>query len=178
VEALGFAAFAEARNERDVRTETVLTWAAEAPSTTGRRGRWRVGRRFAQPMQAEDERYEVPPATACGRATRQPRLPHIYPPDDIRRLLHAAAHRPPIGSMRPTTSGTLVALIASAGLRISEALALQLDHLPPAGLRIEQTKCRKSRLVPLHPTAQQGLHRYWGRRRQVGGTCRSLFVSR
>ncbi len=134
-------------------------------------------RRFAQHMQAEDERYEVPPAHAFGRAPRQPRMPHISTPDDIRLLRHAAAQLTPIGSMRPTTSVTLFALIASTGLRISEALARQLDHLTPAGLRIEQTKFRKSRLVPLPPTAQQGLPRYVVRRRQVGGTCRSLFVS-
>ncbi|MGH8244326.1 MAG: tyrosine-type recombinase/integrase [Steroidobacteraceae bacterium] len=134
-------------------------------------------RRFAQHMQAEDERYEVPPANAFGRATRQPRMPHPYTPDEIRLLLHAAAPLTPIGSIRPTTYVTLFALIASTGLRLSEALALQLDHLTPAGLLIEQTKFRKSRLVPLHPTAQQGLHRYLVRRRQVGGTCRSLFVS-
>jgi integrase len=172
-----FAAFAEPRGDDHVRTETVLAWAAEAPSAAGRRGRLRIVRRFAQHMQAEDERYEVPSAHAFGRAKRQLRMPHIYTPDDIRLLLHAAAQLTPIGSIRPLTYVTLFALIASTGLRISEALALQLDQLTPAGLLIEQTKFRKSRLVPLHPTAQQGLQRYLVRRRQVGGTCRSLFVS-
>jgi integrase len=172
-----FAAFAELRGDDHVRTETVLAWAAEAPSAAGRRGRLLIVRRFAQHMQAEDERYEVPSAHAFGRAKRPPRMPHIYTPDDIRLLLHAAAQLTPIGSMRPLTYMTLFALLASTGLRISEALALQPDQLTPAGLLIAQTKFRKSRLVPLHPTAQQGLHRYLVRRRQVGGTCRSLFVS-
>jgi integrase len=70
-----------------------------------------------------------------------------------------------------------LALIASTGLRVSEALALQLDHITPDGLLIEQTKFRKSRLVPLHPTAQQGLDRYLVRRRQIGATSRALFLS-
>jgi len=172
-----FAVFAEPRGDDYVRTETVLAWAAEAPSAAGRRGRLLVVRRFAQHMQAEDQRYEVPSAHAFGRAQRQRRMPHIYTPDDIRLLLHAAAQLTPIGSIRPLTYVTLFALIASTGLRISEALALQLDQLTPAGLLIAQTKFRKSRLVPLHPTAQQGLHRYMVCRRQVGGTSRSLFVS-
>lgn len=79
--------------------------------------------------------------------------------------------------MRPTTYVTLFARIASTGLRISEALALQLDQITPAGLRMAQTQCRKSRLVPLHPPTQQGLDRSLGRRRQVGGTSRSLCLS-
>jgi integrase len=136
-----------------------------------------VVRRFAQHMQAEDKRYEVPPATAFGRPKRQRRMPHLYTPEDIRLLLQAAMQLTPIDSMRPTTYVTLFALIASTGLRISEALALQLDHITPAGLLIEQTKFRKSRLVPLHLTAQQGLDRYLARRKQVGGTCRALFLS-
>lgn len=172
-----FAAFAEPRGDGYVRTETVLAWATQAPSAAQRRGRLLVVRRFAQHMQAEDKRYEVPPANAFGRAKRQPRLPHIYAPDEIRLLLQAAAQLTPVGSMRPATYVTLFALIASTGLRVSEALALQLDHVTPDGLRIAQTKFRKSRLVPLHPTAQQGLGRYLIRRRQVGGTSRFLFIS-
>lgn len=171
------AAVAEPRGDEPVRTETGLAWAAAAPAAAGRRGRLLIVRRFAQYMQAQDVRYEVPAARAFGRAQRPPRMPHISTPDDLRRLLHAAAHLTPIGSMRPLTSVTLFALIASTGLRLSEALALQLDQLTPAGLLSAQTKCRKSRLVPLHPTAQQGLQRSLVRRRQVGGTCRALFVA-
>jgi integrase len=172
-----FATFAEPRGDGYVHTETVLAWAAQAPSAAQRRGRLLVVRRFAQHMQAEDKRYEVPPAYAFGRAKWQQRMPHIYTPEEIRLLLQAAAQLTPVGSIRPTTYVTLFALIASTGLRISEALALQLDHITPAGLRIEQTKFRKSRLVPLHPTSRQGLDRYLARRRQVGGTSRSLFIS-
>ncbi len=124
-----FAAFAEARGDSYVRTETVLAWATEAPSAAQRRERLLLVRRFARQMQAEDERYEVPPTQVFGRPQRERRVPYIYKPGEIRRLLKAAAELTPKDSIRPVTYVTLLALIASTGLRISEALALQLDDI-------------------------------------------------
>jgi hypothetical protein len=43
----GFAAFAESRSELFIRTETVLEWAASAPSVSRRHDRLRTIRRFA-----------------------------------------------------------------------------------------------------------------------------------
>ncbi len=172
-----YTAFAEARGDSYVRTESVRAWAAEAPSATQRRERLLVVRRFARQMQAEDERYEVPPAQMFGRPKRARRVPYIYAPEEVRCLLNAAAELTPKDSIRPATYVTLFALIASTGLRISEALALQLDDITPAGLIIRHTKFRKSRLVPLHTTAERGVERYLVLRRRVAGSDRSVFVS-
>lgn len=172
-----FAAFAEPRGDRWVRTETVLAWAAEAPSAAQRRNRLLVVRRFALEMQAEDDRYEIPPALAFGKPKRERRVPHIYSPDDVSRFLRAAAALRLQGSIRPATYTTLFALIAATGLRISEALALQLSDFTGPVLVIRNTKFRKSRLVPLHSTTQQGLEHYLARRRKVPGPDPSFFVS-
>ncbi len=172
-----FIAFAEARGDSYVRTETVLAWAVKAPSATQRRERLLVVRRFSRHMQAEDERYEVPPTQVFGTPKRARRVPHIYTLEEIRCLLNAAAELTPKDSIRPATYVTLFALIASTGLRISEALALQLDDITPAGLIIQHTKFRKSRLVPLHTTAERGIERYLILRRRVSGSDRSVFVS-
>lgn len=172
-----FVRFAESRGDCFVRTASVLAWASEAPSASQRRSRLLVVRRFARHMQAEDDRHEVPPADVFGKPIRKHRMPYIYTPDDIRRLLHAAAQLTPRGSHRPTTYVTMFALLASTGLRICEALALQLEDVTPAGLLINNTKFRKSRLVPLHATVQDGLERYMTLRKQIGGDDRSLFVS-
>jgi integrase len=172
-----FLRYAESQGDCLVRSETVLAWAREAPSASQRRSRLLVIRRFAWHMQAEDDHYEVPPADAFGRPTREHRMPHLYTPDDIRSLLHAAAQLTPRGSLRPTTYATLFALLVSTGLRISEALALQLQDITPDGLLINHTKFRKSRLVPLHTTVRDGLERYLTLRRSVGGDDRSLFIS-
>jgi integrase len=75
------------------------------------------------------------------------------------------------------TYRTLFSLLAATGLRISEALGLQLDDVTDDGLVIRETKFRKSRLVPLHPTGVTALERYLNRRRKVAGSDNHVFVS-
>jgi integrase len=128
-------------------------------------------------MQAQDATYEVPPAEAFGREVRNRRIPHIYTPDEITRLLKAASLLAPTGSIRPATYTTLFALVAATGLRISEAIALRPQDITPAGVIVRNTKFRKSRLVPLHVTTQHGLQRYLALRQQIGGVNNSLFVA-
>jgi integrase len=172
-----YAAFAMSRGDSCVLVGTALDWAREAPSTAQRHDRLQVVRRFARHMLAEDDRYEVPPAHAFGRPKRRRRVPHLYTPDEITRLLGAAAQLTPRGSIRPATYVTLFSLIASTGLRISEALSLRLDDFAGDGLIIRHTKFRKTRLVPLHATAQRGLEGYLARRTRLGGADHSLFIS-
>nr|WP_289624913.1 tyrosine-type recombinase/integrase [Sinorhizobium sp. 7-81] len=62
-------------------------------------------------------------------------------------------------------------------MRISEALALQLDDMTADGLIIRQTKFQKNRLLPLHPTTRGALDRYLAARRRVGTLNSALFVS-
>jgi len=57
------------------------------------------------------------------------------------------------------------------------SLALQIEDVTPSGLVIRCTKFRKSRLVPLHPTARSGLDRYLALRTQISSADRSLLVS-
>jgi len=55
----------------------------------------------------------------------------------------------------------LIGLLASTGLRVSEALNLRLDDLLPDGvLHIHQTKFNKSRLVPMHASVVKALQAY------------------
>jgi integrase len=53
-----------------------------------------------------------------------------------------------------------LSLIAATGLRVSEALKLQLSDVTDDGLIIRVTKFQKSRLVPLHESARQRLQQY------------------
>ena len=172
-----FGEFAQERGECVVRSRTAMDWAAEAPSAAQRRERLNVVRRFALHMQAENEHYEIPPSHAFGNPPRKRRMPHIYTPDEVHRLLRSAEQLTPANSMRPRTYVALLSLLFSTGLRISEALALQLEDMTPDGLVVRQTKFRKSRLVPLHPTARAGLDRYLALRKKVAGSDRSVFVS-
>jgi integrase len=51
--------------------------------------------------------------------------PHIYHEEEIVELLAATAQLGPRGSLRPATYATLFGLMASSGLRVSEAIHLR-----------------------------------------------------
>ncbi len=171
-----FASFAAARGERHVRTQSAVEWAAQGPSTHQRCRRLDIVRVFARHVHAEDPCHEVPHEQVFPRC-RPTFLPFIFTPDQIRRLLLAAAQLPPCGSLRPWTYSTLFSLLAVTGLRISEALALRIDDVTEDGLLIRETKFRKSRLVPLHTSSDAGLRGYLARRSKVAGGCDHVFVS-
>jgi integrase len=176
VQLRSFVAFAEEYGDRYIKSARVLAWAAKAPSPEHRRNRLLMVRRFALAMRAENARHQVPEAEALGRVTTKRRLPYIYAPDEIARLLGAAAALEPVGSFRPIMYTTLIGLIAATGLRIAEALALHIDDVTADGLVIRETKFQKSRLLPLHETVQQELDTYMTARRGVLGDS-VLFVS-
>ena len=101
-------------------------------------------RRLACALNAEDKRHQVPPADVFGRARRSRRTCHIFSQDEIDRLLRAASHLTPTGSIRPVTYTALLSLIVCTGLRVSEALKLELSDLTEDGLLIRATKFQKS----------------------------------
>ncbi len=121
-----FVVFAEAQGDEFVRLDRALAWAARAPSPPQRRNRLLTLRRFALAMQAEDVRHEAPAADALGHARFERRRPHIYRPEEVARLMQAAAWLQPAGSIRPLMYSTLFGLLAATGMRISEALSLLL----------------------------------------------------
>jgi integrase len=172
-----FVTFAEAQGDEFVGVDRVLEWAARAPSPPQRRNRLLTVRRFALAMQAEDARHEVPAADALGHGSFERRTPHIYRPDEIARLMRAAGQLQPAGSIRPLMYSTLFGLLATTGMRISEALALQLDDVTADGLIIRQTKFQKSRLLPLHDTTQWALDDYLSVRVRLGTLDSALLVS-
>ena len=53
-------------------------------------------------------------------------VPYIYSEDEVRALLAAAARLAPPGALRGPTYQTLLGLLYSTGLRIGEAMALNL----------------------------------------------------
>jgi len=172
-----FVVFAEAYGDSFVRRDRALAWASDAPSPAQRRNRLITVRRFAIALCAEDTRHEVPAADALGRATFRRRAPYIYTPDEIVRLLQAAAALRPTGSLRPLTYTTLFGLLTATGMRISEALALHLDDITTDGLLIRQTKFQKSRLLPVHTTTKAALDRYLSMRTRLAAPAETVFVS-
>jgi integrase/recombinase XerD len=170
-----FVRFAAKRDETHVRAESAIGWAALGPSVAQRDERLKTVCRFARYMRVEDGRHELPPANHFGHHKRR-RLPYIYSTIEITGLIEAALRLGPRGALRAQTYATLLALLVSTGLRISEALDLRLPDITADGLLIRDTKFRKTRLVPLHETAAAGLGRYLVRRHQAGSGDDHVFI--
>ena len=171
-----YADFATARGDIRVVSNTSIEWAGLATLQNQRANRLNVVIRFARFARAEDSCHEIPPANIfCGRRYR--RTPYIFTDEEVQRLMLHSARLGPPGTLRPHTYSTLFGLLASTGLRISEALSLRFDDVTSEGLVIRETKFRKSRLVALHETAALALRHYLLRRGKFANCDDHVFVS-
>jgi len=171
-----FARWAAARNETHVRTQTALEWAAATRSPWQRERRLRTVATFARHARAEDTHHEVPPIFVFGHRHVRP-APYIFSPKEVQCLLEAASRLAPTWPLRPEVFTTLFGLLASTGLRLSEALNLRFGDVTDDGLIIRKTKFNKTRLVPLHATAAAALDRYLDLRRRKSTVSDHVFIS-
>src|SRR5712692_5706161 len=125
-----FARAAEERGESHVRAATAIEWASRGPSVAQRDERLKSICRFARYVRPEDGRHDVPPAKHFGTHKIR-RVPHIYSRDEITRLIDAARQLGAPERLPLHTYATLIALLAATGLRIAEALSLQLTDVTP-----------------------------------------------
>lgn len=172
-----FVAAAAAAGDTHVLAARALDWAMRTTSDAQARNRLAIVRRFAEHLAIADPAHEVPPADALGRWRFERRTPHIYTGDEIAVLMAAARRLGSPSSIRGETLAILIGLLAATGLRVSEALGLELEDVTAAGLVIRETKFRKSRLVPLHPSARAALDGYMRRCRLIRGAGDALFLN-
>ena len=175
-----FAGYATSRGEAHIRNATVLAWVTAAGRTQEALAeRFRNLALFARFLHAEDPRHEVPARNPFAVRKTRP-IPYIYTPDEIARILDTAGklrHQRP-NPLRRELYITMFGVIAATGLRVSEAIALRVDDVWPDGvLHIRETKFRKSRLVPLHPTVVEALGCYLEKRRRIAANSDYLFPS-
>jgi len=179
-----------ARHIRSVRhrgpltVEVMAQWAkcdshgSSDPLTWARR--LKLLRTFLRWLQQFEPRTEVPDDAIFGRLPER-LAPHIYSEQEIIDLLAAARRLGPAPGLRGAVYETLFGLIASTGMRISEALTLRNEDvdLKYGMLFIHQSKFGKSRQVPLHPSTAEALRRYLWLRNLAGGFAREdapLFI--
>jgi integrase/recombinase XerD len=168
--------FATSRGDTHVVSTTVIDWATSARSDDARARRLDELIRFARFVRTEDSRHDIPPDHVFCKG-RHRRTPYLLSDQEVARLLRETANLGPAGSLRPHTYRTIFGLLASTGLRISEALRLRFDDMTPDGLVIRETKFKKSRLVLLHGTVVEALDSYLERRRRCASADPHIFVS-
>jgi integrase len=161
-----FARYVDALNLQEPLTiEVMADWArrdkggSDDPKTWARR--LKHLRSFTRYLQQFEPRTEVPDDSTFGRIGQRV-APHIYSEQEIIDLLAAARRLGPAPGLRGITYETLFGLIASTGLRVSEAVHL-LDadvDLKAGMLTVRLTKFAKSRHVPMHPSTVEMMKQY------------------
>lgn len=178
----GFARFVATRRHHGPLTAALMIdWVRQGKGGKGSPGTWscRLARllHFIRYLKQFEPATEIPDASTFGPEPGRV-APHIYRDEEIVELLAAARRLGPCGSLRPVTFETLFGLMASTGLRVSEAIHLRdadvdLKH---GMLTVRQTKFAKSRQLPLHPSTVEALARYRRQRvRQVPITAEAPF---
>lgn len=174
-----FAAFLEARGASHITTALALEWVQQRPSAQpATQAQW-LGhvRGFARHYRASDPQTEIPPPGLMPfHATRA--RPYLYSEEEIIRLLQCALDLPSANGLRPWTYHCLLGLLSVTGIRIGEAIRLQLEDvdLKEGLLTIRNTKFGKSRLIPIHRSTMEVLEQYRARRtRFLGCSSASAF---
>jgi integrase len=162
----GFARYVASRHHHGPLTVELMTsWVRQGKGGRGSPGTWarRLDklRRFVRYLKQFEPDTETPDESLFGPVPGRV-APHIFHEVEIVELLAAARKLGPPGSLRPATYETLFGLMASTGLRVSEAIHLRdadVD-LKEGMLIVRQTKFAKSRQLPIHPSTADALARY------------------
>lgn len=144
-----------------IRTQLVLDWICARPRGDSRKSALlSLVRNFLIHLKSRFPETEIPDMRLVASPVRP--TPYIFSPAEVRQLLCTA--QTALGSLCPHTYHTLLGLLASTGVRISEALNLKVSDLYledyPPRLLIRETKFSKTRWVPLHATTTKALRRY------------------
>lgn len=158
-----FARFSGEQNEAGtLMLELLLRWVqgAVSPGPVTAARRVEILRPFLKYCRQFDPSCPVIPLGLCGPGHRR-LSPHIYTDAEVTALLVAAGELKPDGLL-PLTCMTFFGLLASTGMRLSEALRLERKdlNLDQPSLTIRETKFKKSRLVPIHVSTANALRSY------------------
>lgn len=171
-----FADDSDAGGDGFIRATAAIDWPRKASTVGQAQIRLQVGRDFAAWLHAEDQRHEVPSRAALGRVPVRRSSPHLLTQVQVKEIMDAALLLKSTGPLNRYTYHYMIGLLATTGLRLSEALALKLTDITADGLVVRASKLGKSRLVPLHDSTSKALNRYLEIRMRIGGSDEHLFV--
>jgi len=150
--------------------ELAVRWATQPANA--QRSTWAARlsyiRGFANWLSAVDGSSEIVPLKLLPfRFRRKP--PYIYTDRELARLVRVARLLPSFRGIRGLSCATLFGLLASTGMRLCEALALDNGDvdLSAGVLHVRRTKFGKSRFIPVHESTRRALTRYAKRRDEI-----------
>lgn len=130
-----------------------------APRSQG--NRMCVVRQLCRYIALDDPRCYIPEPLPRP-SSKQTCRAYIFTRGEISALMQAALKLAPAGSLRPRTYWTLLGLLYSTGIRIGEAMALNLDNFFQEEMRlyIAKGKFRKARWIVLSESTCEALSIY------------------
>lgn len=156
-----FLAFMRERGSGSITSSLALEWATQPTTCTPRR--WAVRlcyvRHFAEFLIAFDQRTEIPSCDLLPYPATHRNPPYLFSPAEIARLIKGAARLRSRRGLLGSTYATLFGLLAVTGMRVGEAVKLDLADLDLARLllHVRHAKFGKSRWVPIHSTTRKAL---------------------
>lgn len=143
--------------------ELAIAWASSSQkaSRLSWARRLEIIRCFAKYNKTIEPETQIPLRAMFGPAHRRSN-PYVYSDVDVERLLCATKELEPKNGLRPLSFYFLINLLASTGLRVSEALRLTYNDIDfqSAIITVRETKFYKSRYVPIHFTTVLLLKEY------------------
>jgi integrase len=157
---MDFIGYLDDREHCTVTIDAAMTWAIAPSGAT----RWYWGKRlsvarcFARYLSAFDPSCQVPPPGLLRASASRP-APYLYSRQEITAIVHAAGTL--ASPLHAATHQALVSLLVVTGMRVGEAVALDVDDIDlGAGLVTVQGKYDRTRLVPLHASTIAMLRDY------------------
>jgi integrase len=174
-----YVTYLEERGSAGITTELALAWATlPQAGSAWSYARLSAVRRFAIHMRSIDPATEIPPTYILVQK-KQRATPFLYAVADLSALADATKVLTP--AYRSDTIRTLILLLSVTGMRIGEAIRLDVEDFDAAEgvLTVRNTKFGKTREVPLHPTTVTALCRHLGRsdRPVPSGGTSAVFLS-
>ena len=131
-----------------------------------------VVRQFCRYWALFEPRCYIPPAREWSRGAHDRPVPFVFTKAQVCCLLRAAAQLrrcPSADALRPHLYQTLFGLLYTTGIRIGEALALNVGdiQLPTRRLLVRNGKFGKARWIPLSPSTASRLEGYLVRRSRI-----------
>jgi site-specific recombinase XerD len=157
-----FIQFMKANRKTILSNELAVIWATKAGKAKGRSGARRLVciHQFAKYVHLEDPRHEIPHKMLLAPIVKKKKLPYVYTDEEVLELMRLAARRRPT-FLGPTYS-TLIGLLSCTGMRVGEAIGLNLEDfcVERKTLDIKKDKRGHQRQILLHKTTVEALSSY------------------